>query len=203
MRRWILGSLVVVIAVADITAQSTSAADTRKVLVSVTDAGGAPVLGLTAADFVVQFDGVDQPVLLAEPAREPLSVVVIADGVDPGSAQPVRAALRLVLASLRQEAPDARVGLTLTEAAFRPRMMSVSGEADVLDRTIARFFETGRASPLFESFMFATEALARETTGRRVVLAMRVKRSWVVLRSNRCVADEPPSICLRFSVSPC
>ena len=50
-----------------------------RIFVSVTDAKGKPVKGLTKADFTVKLDGADQEVLSVQPATEPASIVILTD----------------------------------------------------------------------------------------------------------------------------
>src|SRR5918999_1976825 len=58
---------------------STSGPRTRNVYVSVIDSKGAPIQGLTAADFVVREDRTAREVLKAGPATDPIQVALLID----------------------------------------------------------------------------------------------------------------------------
>jgi VWFA-related protein len=73
-----------VISVASIGAQEQRPAQasdgrTRDIYVSVVDSKGVAATGLTAADFRVREDGANREVLRAEPAQDPLDVVLLVD----------------------------------------------------------------------------------------------------------------------------
>ena len=57
----------------------TADARTQSIYVGVVDAKGNAVTGLTAKEFVVREDGVGREVLRAEPASEPLDIVLLVD----------------------------------------------------------------------------------------------------------------------------
>jgi VWFA-related protein len=79
---WAL-SLITCVGLVALDAQSQPSAPaqgrTNTVFVTATEANGAPVVDLAAADFVVKEDGKDREVLRAELARVPMQVAIIVD----------------------------------------------------------------------------------------------------------------------------
>ena len=59
--------------------QQTAGARTRDLYVSVVDGKGEAVTGLTARDFGVREDGIAREVIRAEPATEPLDIILLID----------------------------------------------------------------------------------------------------------------------------
>jgi VWFA-related protein len=77
-----------------------SAQSQRTVIVSVQDRRGAPVPGMTPADFRVREDGRNMTVVAAEPARTPLTVAIMIDNSGAGL-QSMREGAAAVIARLR------------------------------------------------------------------------------------------------------
>ena len=59
--------------------QQTAGTRTRDLYVSVVDGKGEAVTGLTARDFGVREDGIAREVIRAEPATEPLDIILLID----------------------------------------------------------------------------------------------------------------------------
>jgi hypothetical protein len=163
---------VVGIAASSIAASVPAPAPTR-VLVSVTDAAGAPVTGLQSQDFVVRVDGVDAPIVSATVETEPPSIVVIPNGFSRPLIAEARGLLRAVIASAQADFVGARVGLMVRDGAGAPVMHDAVAGADALEREVARFFEHTHA-PLLDSLLVASETLARESSTRRVIIVVAV-----------------------------
>src|SRR5215204_7719422 len=76
-----LSACLVIFSTGVASAQAPQGADarSREIYVSAVDRQGAPVTGLTTADFVVKEDGATREVLAAKTATEPLQIAVLID----------------------------------------------------------------------------------------------------------------------------
>ena len=63
------------------TLQGTAGQTPARLLVSVLDADGAPVAGLTREDFTLRLDGAEREVISVEPAGQTVQVVAIFEGL--------------------------------------------------------------------------------------------------------------------------
>ncbi len=149
---------------------------TYGVTVSVSEGRGTAVSGLGASDFLVRFGDVAVTVTDAAPDPRPVSVVVIADGMEAEEALHVRAALSAVLRRLRQ-VPGTRVGLMLGEGGARaPELLDAQEATAEHNRRVSRFFRAEITAPPQDTLAGAAEALMREEGRRRVVLVLSVNR---------------------------
>jgi hypothetical protein len=136
------------------------------IYVTVSDDTGQPVSGLSIRDFQVLVTGRDLPVLNVAPAREPLSVVFVIDGLNANQIPQMQSALRSVVRLLRANAPGSRIGFVRdTIDATAAQMSSVES-----DQALGQQFMAGLPAP--EGISVAVAALRREATSRRVVLAI-------------------------------
>jgi hypothetical protein len=148
-----------------------------RVTMSVADSRGLVLTNLTPADVVITVGDVDGVATALEVDPRPLSIVVIADGVEPTEALNVRAALAGVLKRLRAGGGDVRVGLMLGEEGARPPLLE-DAQAATADhnRRVSRFFSSPDTAPPADTIMGAAQALAREEGRRKAVLVLSVNR---------------------------
>lgn len=148
-----------------------------RLTISVADSRGRVLTDLAPADVVMTVGDVDSVATALEVDPRPLSIVVIADGIEPTEALNVRAALAGVLKRLREGGRDVRVGLMLGEEGARPPLLEdAQTAASDHNRRVARLFSTPETAPPPDTIMGAAQALAREENRRKAVLVLSVNR---------------------------
>jgi hypothetical protein len=145
------------------------AAKNGAVYVAVAGSDGQPVPGLVAANFAVRVAGRDQPVLSAQAASEPLSLILFVQ-VNPNDVALTRGAIRSVIDLVRQASPHARVGLA--DGPGTPEMLAVTAQAKQLDTQVGALYTEPDLGPLVERLSALTALLAREPTSRRIILSI-------------------------------
>lgn len=128
-----------------------------------------PVAGLSASDFVVKAGGQDEPVLSAEAAKDPISLLIFVQ-TRPDDTSLTRAALRSMLAQVRQLNPEARVALSNGPAT--PPFFEATTQAGMLDRTIGALYTEPDLGTIVERVPEFTRHLAEEPSRRRIILAI-------------------------------
>jgi VWFA-related protein len=153
---------------------SEASARTRDVYVSVVDSKGAPIAGLTAADFTVREDRVAREVLKAGPATEPLQVALLIDDSQAASSmiQPLREAIAAFIDKLQGKAEIALI--TFGE---RPTtLVEYTTSAEALKRAAGRLFARPGGGPyLLEAIVEASRGAERRKGPRPVIVAITIE----------------------------
>ncbi|HUR20525.1 MAG TPA: hypothetical protein VMZ90_06940 [Vicinamibacterales bacterium] len=149
-----------------------AAAQRRPFYVAVTDSKGEPTAGLTAADLVVEVNGKAAAVASVAPAAEPVSIVVVTEGIRQDAISEIRKMMKAVVVGARAIHPDSRVGLMVEDGAASPKMLIVSSDVQKLDAVIGRFFESSKNAPLLDSILTAAQTLSFEQHARRIIIAV-------------------------------
>jgi VWFA-related protein len=152
-------------------AGQSGAARTRDIYVSVVDRQGAPVTGLTAADFTVREDGVVREVLDAKPATEPLQIALLID--DSAAASDATLYLREgLVAFLERMRGHAEISLMTTGE--RPTVVSnYTSDTEALTQRVKRIFpRTNAGAYLLDAIGEASQAIAKREAKRPVILAI-------------------------------
>ncbi|MEO6223042.1 MAG: hypothetical protein ABIP90_07310 [Vicinamibacterales bacterium] len=144
----------------------------RPLYVSVTDSKGAPKAGVTASDLVIEVNGKSVAGARVAPAQEPVSIVVVTEGIRADAISEIRKMMKAVVTGAKAIHPDSRVGLMIQDGAAMPKMHEVTSEVEALDAEIARFFESSRNAPLLDSIVTASQVLSFEKNARRIIVAV-------------------------------
>lgn len=145
-----------------------------RVYVTVVDAKNQPVAGLTTADFVVQVEGVNQEVISAVPATEPVSVMLLTDrlGIDPTyTVFDVGQVLGDYVKTIRQKSPESKFALTTFDGTSLSLVKFTSPPND-LNRTIGRLGTMAEDAVLLEALMDVCKVMKTAPTERRVIMTL-------------------------------
>jgi VWFA-related protein len=148
---------------------------TRDVYVSVLDDKGAPVPGLSAADFVVREDGVGREVLKAGPATEPMQIMVLIDDSQAAddAIQRMREGLTAFVEKLK-----GRAEIGLVTVGERPTtLVPYTTDTNALKKGIGRIFSrTGSGAYLLEGIVEVSHSLERRKATRPVIVAVTMEQ---------------------------
>ena len=144
----------------------------RSLYVAVTDSKGEPKSGLSAADLLVEVNGKTATVASVAPAAEPISIVVVTEGIRRDAISEIRKMMKAVVTGAGAIHGDSRVGLMVEDGAAAPKMHTVTTDVQKLDAEIGRFFESSPNAPLLDSIMIAAHTLSFEKHARRVILVV-------------------------------
>lgn len=144
----------------------------RPFYVAVTDSKGAPQPGVKASDLVVEINGKAAAVASVAPANEPVSVVVVTEGIRRDLISDIRKMMKAVITGASAINGDSRVGLMVEDGAAAPKMYSVTADVGKLDTAIGRFFESSQNAPLLDSILTAAQTLQFEANTRRVIVVV-------------------------------
>lgn len=143
----------------------------RGMFVSVLDRDGAPVAGLTAADFVVREDGIAREVLRAEKASGPVAIALLVDTSQ--AITPHVADLRRALESFSKRMAGANP-VAVTTFGERPTIVTdFTLDASSVEKGVGRLFPSrGSGSYLLQAVEESCKNLAKHDFERAVILAI-------------------------------
>ena len=150
----------------------TAAQNQKRLFVAVHDSTGAPVIDLTASDFLIRIDGADQEIVRVTRATTPPSVVLLTDQLGLTSSYPLsdlRDGLAAFVRTIRAASSDARFSLLTFDGSPNVRTRFDSSPA-ILDREIARLVGVAPSSVLLDAVHQAAGLLTRGPTERRAIL---------------------------------
>ena len=153
----------------------------RSLWVSVVDQNGAPVSGLSNADFIVREDNVAREVLRVLPAAEPMQIALLVD-----TSQQARDDI----ANIRQALPPFIDALTAPNDAGRRNEIALIGfgerptiltdyttDAAALKKGVGRIFATQGSGPyLLDAISEVVQGFKKRDAQRPVIVAVAVER---------------------------
>ena len=149
-------------------------ADATRIYLTVVDAKGKPVTGLTAADFEVRIDDTLQEVLGLATAVEPASVLILTDRLGLNStytAFDTGQALKDFVKAIRTGSPDSKIALTTFDGTTMQVTKFTSPPAE-LDHALGRLGSMTSDAVLLDGLADAARTMRGAPTDRRVILVL-------------------------------
>jgi hypothetical protein len=166
-------------AVAGAAASAQSAVD-KSIFVSAVDAAsGAPVKGLTAAEFRAREDGTDREVVGLEPATDTLNIVILADTTKNANTfiQDIRGSIAAFVRQVHAVSPEAQISLMEFGQAAVTVTPYTSSTEDLEKGTTKLVSRPEADSVLLEALIAATESLAKRPSPRRAIVIVNMEPS--------------------------
>jgi hypothetical protein len=175
VRNWTPALLAVIASVSLAASRPASpqGSDTATVYATVTDKGGKPLKGLTAAQFSVEENGNARKVLTVEPATGPISVALLVDRFGQDSTfniLAVRGAAQTIAKTLHLN-PDTEISVTTIDLAAVPQVPFTQNAAEIAN--FIKHMPPGvDQSVLLDGIIAGSRAMANAKFPRRAIVAL-------------------------------
>lgn len=137
---------------------------TRTIYVDAVDGNGAPVLNLTAEDFLVTEDGEKRQVTLAALGSAPMRVVLMVDSST--SMSPMINALREGLGAFANALPESEEVVFISSGGQIRVRTQANGTRDRLRTEIGRFASEGGANAFYDTLLEADKRFMKPVPGQ-------------------------------------
>lgn len=161
-------ALVIVAAERPAPAQGTS----KSIFVSVLDAGGNPVTGMTDADFLIREDNIDRKVVSVKPATQPLHIAMLVDTTTGAEdfVPDIREGFTGFVKAVLAKNPESQLSLwEFGQAAVRIQDFTSDG-VKLAQQTGRLFPKPNASSVLLEALIEASDAFDKKGPRRAIVV---------------------------------
>lgn len=148
--------------------------ETSRIYVTVIDAKGKPVMGLTKDDFNVRLDTRAQEVLSVEPAQEAPSVLILTDRLGLNSTYTpfdVGQALGDLVTAIRKGSEQPRFALTTFDGPVI-QVTQFSSALSVTERALGRLATNAEEAVVLDGLSDACRSMMSAPTDRRVIVTL-------------------------------
>ena len=151
----------------------------KSIFVSVLDADGNPVTGMTAADFAIREDNVDRKIVDVKPASQPIYVAMLVDTTSgaEGFISDIREGFTGFARQVLTKSPGSQLALwEFGQAAVR--VQNFTTDAAEITEKIGRLVPRLNASSvLLEALNEASDELAKKPSPRRAIVVLNLEPS--------------------------
>jgi hypothetical protein len=176
------GSLVAAVCVTLLAAdgaRASSQGNNKSIFVSVLDAEGRPVTGMTVADFAIREDNADRTIVDVKPASQPIYIAMLVDTstAATGFIQDIREGFSVFVKGVLGKSPQSQLSLwEFGQAAVRVENFTTD-LAKLTDKINRLFPRLNASSVLSEALNDASNDLAKKPGPRRAIVMLNIEPS--------------------------
>lgn len=151
----------------------------KSIFVSVLDAEGKPVTGMTAADFAIREDNQDRKIVEVKPASQPISIAMLVDTSTQatGFIQDIREGFNVFTKAVLGKSPESELSLwEFGQAAVRVENFT-NDLTKLTDRINHLFPRLNASSVLSEALIDASNDLGKKESPRRAIVVLNTEPS--------------------------
>lgn len=159
--------------------QVSTQGNNKSIFVSVLDADGKPVTGMSAADFAIREDNVDRRIVEVKPAAQPVYIAMLVDTTTGAEAfiSDIREGFSGFAKQVLTKSPESQLALwEFGQAAVR--VQNFTNDLATLNDKIHRLFpRLNAASVLLEALNDASDDLGKKPSPRRAIVVLNLEPS--------------------------